>query len=121
MAIELKPLLEYQTVQSWMDGLRSHWGGDPVTDDPERLPMFEAFCQFAGVDPDTIIKECTRVDKAGDRKISIKGRRKYAELIDAFQAQIEESRLRKAKWGNNARSFLIHNGILLAAGAQVVR
>lgn len=114
-------MLEYRTVQTWLDGLRTHWGGDPATDDPERLPMLEAFCRFAGTDPDTIIGECMRVDKAGDRRISIKGRRKYAELIDRFQAGIQESRIRQAKWGNNARSFLIHNGILLAAGAQAVR
>jgi hypothetical protein len=119
--MELKELLEYQTVRDWLDGLREHWGGDPVADDPERLPTLDAFCGFADVDPDTIIKECTRIDKAGDRRISIKGRRKYAELIDQFQAQSQESRLRQAKRGNTIRSFLIHNGILLAAGAQMAR
>lgn len=118
---ELKPLLEYRTVRTWLEGLKEHWGGDPATDDPERLPILEAFCRFAGVDPDTIIKECTRIDKAGDRRISVKGRRKWSDLIDQFQAQVEGSRVRKAKWGNTVRSFLIHNGILLAAGAQMAR
>ena len=118
---ELKPLLEYRTVRTWLEGLKEHWGGDPATDDPERLPILEAFCRFAGVDPDTIIQECTRIDKAGDRRISVKGRRKWSELIDQFQAQVEGSRVRKAKWGNTVRSFLIHNGILLAAGAQMAR
>jgi hypothetical protein len=116
-----KPLLDYASVRTWLDGLREHWGGDPATDDPERLPLLEAFCAYAGADPDTVISECLRVDKkSGDKRISIKGRRKYAELIDAFQAQSEESRLRRAKRGNTIRSFLIHNGILLAAGAQMV-
>ena len=119
--MELKALQQYQTVRNWLDGLREHWGGDPETDDPERLPLLEAFCQFATVDPDTVIKECTRIDKSGDRRISMKGRRKYAELIDQFQAQSTEARLRKAKRGNTIRSFLIHNGILLAAGAQMVK
>lgn len=119
--VELKPLLEYPTVRTWLEGLKEHWGGDPATDDPERLPILEAFCRFADVDPDTIIRECTRVDKAGDRRISIKGRRKWAELIDRFQEQVEGSRVRQAKWGNTVRSFLIHNGILLAAGAQMAR
>lgn len=119
--VELKPLLEYPTVRTWLEGLREHWGGDPVTDDPERLPILEAFCRFADVDPDTIIRECTRIDKAGDRRISIKGRRKWAGLIDRFQEQVEGSRARQAKWGNTVRSFLIHNGILLAAGAQMAR
>lgn len=119
--VELKPLLEYPTVRTWLEGLKEHWGGDPATDDPERLPILEAFCRFADVDPDTIIRECTRIDKAGDRRISVKGRRKWAELIDRFQEQVEGSRVRQAKWGNTVRSFLIHNGILLAAGAQMAR
>jgi hypothetical protein len=119
--VDLKPLLEYPTVRTWLEGLKEHWGGDPATDDPERLPILEAFCRFADVDPDTIIRECTRVDKAGDRRISVKGRRKWAELIDRFQEQVEGSRVRQAKWGNTVRSFLIHNGILLAAGAQMTR
>lgn len=119
--MELKALLEYRTVRDWMDGLREHWGGDPEADDPERLPLLEAFCHFAAVDPDTVIRACTRIDKAGDRRISVKGRRKYAALIDQFQAQSQGSRLRKAKRGNTIRSFLIHNGILLAAGAQMVK
>lgn len=121
MSTDLAPLLDYATVRTWLDGLREHWGGDPASDDPERLPLLEAFCHFAGADPDAIIAACLRTDEAGDRRISIKGRRKYAELIDAFQAQGEGSRLRLAKRGNTIRSFLIHNGILLAAGAQMVK
>jgi hypothetical protein len=117
--MELSALLEYQAVRNWLDGLREHWGGDPETDDPDRLPTLEAFCRYAAADPDTIIGECMRVDKAGDRRISVKGRRKYAGLIDEFQAQSEGSRPRRAKRGNTVRSFLIHNGILLSGGAQL--
>ena len=73
--MELSALLEYQAVRNWLDGLREHWGGDPETDDPDRLPTLEAFCRYAAADPDTIIGECMRVDKAGDRRISVKGRR----------------------------------------------
>ncbi len=119
--MELKPLLEYRSVNDWLDGLREHWGGDPETDDPDRLPLLEEFCRFVETDPDTVIKECLRIDKAGDQRISMKGRRRYAELIDEFQAQSTETRLRKAKRGNTIRSFLIHNGIHLAAGAQMVK
>jgi len=115
----LKPLLDYETVQIWMDGLREHWGGDPVTDDPDRIPTLEEFCQFAGAEPDTIIKECKRINKAGDPRISVKGRKKYSGLIDEFQAQSEGSRMQRAKRGNTARSFLIHNAILLSPGAQI--
>jgi len=115
--VTLKPLLEYESVRTWLDGLRQHWGGDPANDDPERLPMFEAFCRRANRDPDQIVRETTML-KDGQRRIRIKGRNRYAALIGEWQASMEGSRLRKAKWGNTARSFLIHNGVLLQSGVQ---
>lgn len=115
--IELRPLLEYATVRTWLQGLRQHWGGDPETDDPERLPILEAFCRHINRDPDQIIKETTMV-KDGQRRIRIKGRNRYAALIQEWQDTIEGSRFRKAKWGNTVRSFLIHNGVLLQSGIQ---
>ena len=118
-SLDLKPMAEYATVQRWMDGLREHWGGDPETDDPDRLPTLEDFCRYANVDPDTIIAECKRINKAGDPRISVKGRRKYAEMIDQFQKESEGSRIMRAKRGNAVRSFLIHNAILLSPGAQM--
>ena len=118
-SLDLKPMAEYATVQRWMDGLREHWGGDPETDDPDRLPTLEDFCHYAKVDPDTIIAECKRINKAGDPRISVKGRRKYAEMIDQFQKESEGSRIMRAKRGNAVRSFLIHNAILLSPGAQM--
>jgi hypothetical protein len=114
---QLRPMADYATVQTWLDGLRQHWGGDPETEDPERLPILEAFCVFASVDPDRIIKETTMI-KDGEKRIRIKGRERYAGLIDDFQAQVEGSRFKKGKWGNTVRSFLIHNGVLLAQGMQ---
>jgi len=116
--VELLPLLEYASVQTWLDGLRQHWGGDPLADDPERLPMLEAFCRHANRTPDQIIKETTMI-KDGEKRIRVKGRERYSKLIDEWQATIEGSRIRKGKWGNTVRSFLIHNGVLLAAGMQV--
>ena len=110
-------LLAFQTVQTWLAGLKEHWGGDPANDDPERLPTLEEFCNYAESDPDDIIQECKRVNKAGDPRISVKGRRKYSALIDEFQAKSEGTRMQKAKRGNVVRSFLIHNAILLAPGA----
>ena len=110
-------MLEYEAVRTWLDGLRQHWGGDPANDDPERLPMLEAFCRFANRDPDQIIQETT-MTKDGERRIRTKGRERYAALIDTWQASIEGSRMRKGKCGNSVRSFLIHNGVLLAAGMQ---
>ncbi|MDP9238981.1 MAG: hypothetical protein M3P30_16570 [Chloroflexota bacterium] len=113
----MRPMLEYDSVRVWLDGLRQHWGGDPVADDPERLPMLEAFCRYANRDPDQIIKETTMI-KDGEKRIRTKGRERYAALIDEWQATQEGSRIRKGKWGNTARSFLIHNGVLLASGMQ---
>lgn len=116
--IELKPLFEYESVRTWLEGLRQHWGGVPEEDDPERLPMLEAFCRYVDRDPDQIIKETT-MTKDGERRIRIKGRERYSKLIDEWQAAQEGTRLRKGKWGNAVRSFLIHNGVLLASGTQM--
>ena len=115
--VALRPMLDYTSVRTWLNGLRQHWGGDPATDDPERLPVLEAFCRYANRDPDQIIKETTMI-KDGERRIRIKGRNKYAALINEWQAGVEGSRIRKAKWGNTVRSFLIHNGVLLQSGVQ---
>ena len=115
--ILLRPLLEYVTVQSWLDGLKQHWGGDPANDDPERLPILEAFCRHVNRDPDRMIKETTMI-KDGEKRIRSKGRERYVGLIDEWQDSIAGSRIRQAKWGNTVRSFLIHNGVLLQAGPQ---
>ncbi len=104
-------------MQTWLDGLRRHWGGDPERDDPERLEILEAFCRFADKGPDTIISECVLV-RNGEKRIRAKARQRYADLISEFQSQVEGSRMKRAKWGNTVRSFLIHNGILLQAGLQ---
>ena len=100
-----------------MEGLRQHWGGDPERDDPERLDILQAFCLFAEKDPDAIIKECVRV-KDGEKRIRVKGRQRYYDLIAEFQSQVEGSRMKRTKWGNTIRSFLIHNGILIQSGIQ---
>ena len=115
--VELRPLLDYAAVQTWLEGLKQHWGGDPVNDDPERLPALEAFCRYANRDPDQIIKETTMI-KDGEKRIRVKGRERYAALIDEWQASLEGSRMARGKRGNIVRSFLIHNGVLLAAGMQ---
>ncbi len=117
LPVDLRPLLDYASVQTWLDGLRQHWGGEPATDDPDRLPAMEAFCRYANRDPDQVIKETTMI-KDGERRIRIQGRAKYAALIDEWQASLEGSRIRRGKFGNVVRSFLIHNGVLLASGMQ---
>ena len=79
--------------------------------------MLEAFCRHANRDPDQIIKETTML-KDGLRRVRVKGRTRYAVLIAEWQDQQEGARIRKAKWGNTVRSFLIHNGVLLQSGVQ---
>ncbi|MCH7811236.1 MAG: hypothetical protein IH958_01245 [Chloroflexi bacterium] len=114
---ERQRLTDSAAVETWLAGLRQHWGGDPERDDPERLEILEAFCAFAERDPDAIIDECVRV-RDGGKTIRAKGRRRYAGLIAKFQSQVEGPRLRRAKWGNTIRSFLIHNGVLFQSGLQ---
>ena len=109
--------MDYATVKTWLDGLHQHWGDDVDSGNEERLDILEAFCRFAGKDPDTVIDECVRV-RDGEKVVRVKGRRRYADLITQFQSQVEGSRLTRGKWGNTVRSFLIHNGILLQAGLQ---
>ena len=75
--VALRALADYASVQTWLDGLKQHWGGDPATDDPDRLPMLKAFCVYANRDPDQIIKETTMV-KDGEKRIRVKGRERYA-------------------------------------------
>lgn len=116
-ALDLRPMLDYVSVREWLDGLKQHWGGDPATDDPERLPILEAFCRHIERDPDQMIKETTML-KDGEKRIRTKGRERYVGLIDEWQAGVEGSRLRKTKYGNTVRSFLIHNGVLLQSGIQ---
>lgn len=113
----LLPLTDYATVQTWLEGLRQHWGSETKRDDPERLEILEAFCRFVEKDPDAIIGECVLV-RDGEKRIRAKGRRRNADLIVQFQSQVEGSRLKRAQWGNTIRSFLIHNGILFQAGMQ---
>lgn len=113
--VELRPMADYASVATWMEGLQAHWGGDPLHDDPERLRIFEAFCRHVNRDPDQIIKETT-IRKDGQKRIRIQGRNRYAALIDDWQQHVEGSRFERAKWGNTVRSFLIHNGVLLQSG-----
>lgn len=105
----------YAAVGSWLEGLRKHWGGDPAHDGSDRLEILAAFCRFVDRDPDTIIEECVIVKESGKR-IRASARRRYAEAIATFQAQVKGSRLERARRGNTVRSFLIHNGVLLQSG-----
>jgi hypothetical protein len=106
-------IAECETVRQWARGLKEQWGEEP--DMTPRLSTLEAFCAFAGSDPDAMIAACTREVESGKR-IRIKARREFTEKIAAFQAQVEGNPRQQAKAANFIRSFFIHNGIFMQAG-----
>jgi hypothetical protein len=113
MAVLSRPISAYQAVTTWGDGLRKQWGGEPLAEEPEKLQALEAFCEFVGEDPDTIIGHCFRIRKAdGARVLSTKWRTHYAEKIKAFRLQHSTDGARRAA---AVLGFLIHNGILIQA------
>ena len=112
----LEPVQEFETVHTWLQGLREQWGEDP-NDWEERLEALAGFCAFAEKDPDTVIQECVRESEAGKR-ISVKGRRFYNDKIAEWQASLPGDGSAQGRAGNAVRSFLIHNGIFLQSGMQ---
>jgi hypothetical protein len=109
-----RPLREYRTVRTWEEGLRQQWGGDPLAEDPDKLEALEAFCNFVGEDPDEIVAKCFRVRKSdGERVLSVKWRRHYADKVKEFRALGPATDGRRR--GAAVLSFLIHNGILIQA------
>jgi hypothetical protein len=104
-------------VQTWYEGLRSQSDVDPDAE-PDRLEILARFCDRVGRTPDEIIADCVRQTGDGAR-LRLKARRHYAEQIAAFQAVAPGDAREKARWGNTIRSFLIHNGIFLQAGAAL--
>ncbi len=117
---DLKASLENcPSVQTWFQGLREQSGVDPAAD-PSRLKLLEEFCRYAELDPDQVVKACLLEKEGRDTKISIKGRKRVAQMVADFQAAGEGlSSRERAHRGNTIRSFLIHNGILLQAGMQL--
>ena len=111
-----KPVQEFDTVRTWLQGLREQWGEDPDHWD-ERAEHLAAFCAFADKDPDAVIRECIRESESGKR-ISAKGRRFYNDKIAEWQASLPGDQPSQARGGNAVRSFLIHNGIFLQSGLQ---
>jgi hypothetical protein len=106
-------ITEYRSVAIWREGLRNQWGGDPLTEDPEKLQALGMFCEFVGEDPDAVIGHCFRVRKSdGARVLSGKWRAHYAEKIKAFRAQSATDGPRRAA---AVLGFLIHNGVLIQA------
>jgi hypothetical protein len=112
-------LRQSAAVRKWIAGLEKHYGPSDPGADEDRLETLSRFCDFAGASPDEIIQQCFyRKKDSGDLRISVKARRRFAEMIDDFQGATEGSRFEKARAGNAVRSFLIHNGVLMQSGVQ---
>lgn len=109
-----KPLREYATVQTWINGLREQWGEEPEDMDG-RIRVLGRFCEFVEREPDAIVEECSR-DVEGGKRIRIKGRRFYSEKIAEFQQSEPGDPRDQMRAGNAVRSFMIHNGIFMQAG-----
>jgi hypothetical protein len=106
-----KPIAEFDTVKTWGEGLRKQWGGDPLAEEPEMIEALRDFCDFAGEDPDSIIARLFRIRKEdGERVLSVKWRRHYADKIKEFRARGDGKNQRR---GADVLSFLIHNGVLI--------
>lgn len=116
--VELGPMPEYESVKTWLDDLRQHWGTDPLEDDPTRLDVLERFARFVDKDPDTIIGECF-IRKGGQKVISYKGRTFYYNKIAEFQESLGGDSRDRVRDGNNVRSFFIHNGVFMQSGMQL--
>ncbi len=106
-----KPIAEFDTVKTWGEGLRKQWGGDLLAEEPEMVEALRDFCDFAGEDPDSIIAKLFRIRKEdGERVLSVKWRRHYADKVKEFRAQGDGKNQRR---GADVLSFLIHNGVLI--------
>jgi hypothetical protein len=106
-----KPIAEFDTVKTWGEGLRKQWGSDLLAEEPEMVEALRDFCDFAGEDPDSIIAKLFRIRKEdGERVLSVKWRRHYADKVKEFRAQGDGKNQRR---GADVLSFLIHNGVLI--------
>jgi hypothetical protein len=107
-----KPIIEFDTVKAWAEGLRNQWGGDPLAEEPDMLDALVRFCDFVGEDPDTIAGKLFRIRKAdGERVLSVKWRTHYADKVKAFRGQ--KTANEGQRWGSDVLSFMIHNGVLI--------
>jgi hypothetical protein len=107
-----RPLGDYESVRTWRRDLSEQWGGDPLTEEPEKLHALAAFCEFTGDDPDTMVQRCFRVRKSdGERVISNKWRTHYAQKIKEFGDPASATDAPRAS--KDVLSFLIHNGVMV--------
>jgi hypothetical protein len=107
----------YASVESWAEGLRQQWGGDPLAEEPAKLASLERFCEFTGKDPDEVLAFCfLRKRATGERFLSVERRRQLAGQLRAFReaAGLPEPEARRLT--SDVLSFLIHGGVLIHPG-----
>ncbi len=108
------PTESYESVTAWAASLREQWGGDPLSEDPEKLATLVSFCEFIGKDPDELVAFCFLRRKATGERFTAKKRREevvrqLAEFVAADGLRGTEARRRRS----NVHSFLTHNGVLI--------
>ncbi len=112
-----QPIEQYESVATWAEGLREQWGGDPLAEEPEKLEVLAAFCEFDGRDPDELVAFCfLRRKETGVRFASVKRREAVSEQLRAFRQASGLSGTKARQLTSNLLSFLIHNGIQMHTG-----
>jgi hypothetical protein len=112
-----RPIEQYESVATWAEGLREQWGGDPVAEEPEKLEVLAAFCEFDGRDPDELVAFCfLRRKETGVRFASVKRREVVAEQLREFRKASGLSGTKARQMTSILLSFLIHNGIQMHTG-----
>ena len=104
--VNLGPIRDYASVGEWRKSVSKFWRATPPPDD--WLETLEAFCRFAGTNPDAIIDEILSPAPTGEGLLlRTRARRKWVELIDEFEGYVGREK------ANHVRSFVIHNGVAM--------
>ena len=104
--VNLGPIRDYASVDEWRKSVSKFWRATPPPDD--WLETLEAFCRFAGTNPDAIIDEILSPAPTGEGLLlRTRARRKWVELIDEFEGYVGREK------ANHIRSFVIHNGVAM--------
>jgi len=112
-----RPIEQYDSVATWAKGLQEQWGGDPLTEEPDKLEALAAFCEFDGRNPDELLAFCfLRRKETGVRFASVKRREAVAGQLRAFRTASGLSGSEARRLTSNLLSFFIHNGIQMHTG-----
>ena len=104
--VNLGPIRDYASVGEWRKSVSKFWRATPPPDD--WLETLEAFCRFAGTNPDAIIDEILSPAPTGEGLLlRTRARRKWVDLIDEFEGYVGREK------ANHVRSFVIHNGVAM--------